>query len=53
MHHIDFIALNEEIECLGEELNRLTIEVEGQVARAYREELYLQKRQLMSIELRK
>jgi hypothetical protein len=41
MHCIDFVALNEEIERLGEELNRLIIEVEGQVACAYREELYL------------
>ncbi|KIV87981.1 hypothetical protein PV10_09166 [Exophiala mesophila] len=47
----DFIALNEEIESLGERIRRLPAGHDGQRERTRREELYWQKRQMVSEEL--
>ncbi|KAG9773168.1 hypothetical protein KCU88_g5872, partial [Aureobasidium melanogenum] len=47
----DFIALNEEIESLGERIRRLPVGHDGQRERTRREELYWQKRQMVSEEL--
>ncbi|KIW56900.1 hypothetical protein, variant [Exophiala xenobiotica] len=47
----DSIALNEEIESLGERMRRLPVEHDGQRERTRREELYWQKRQMVSEEL--
>jgi len=49
----DFVALNEQIKDLGEELKGLTVGDEIRTARSRRDELYLQRRQLMSDELNK
>ena len=49
----DFIAIEQEIEALKEKLKRMTIKDESQPDRARREELYWQKRQLVSEELNK
>lgn len=49
----DFVFINKEIETLGEKLRGITVEEEGQRARARREELYWRKRQLVSEELSK
>ncbi|KAJ4502326.1 hypothetical protein HRR76_005404 [Exophiala dermatitidis] len=47
----DFIVLNEEIESLGERIRRLPVEHDSQRERTRREELYWQKRQMVSEEL--
>ena len=49
----DFVALSEEIESLGEKIRQLTLSHDGQRVQARREELYWQKRQMVSEELSK
>jgi hypothetical protein len=50
-HRANFVALNKEIEALGQELAELVEKGDSQTVRARREELYRQKRQLVSEEL--
>ena len=49
----DFVALSNQIKDLGEELKGLTVKEQIKAARSRRDELYLQRRQLMSDELNK
>jgi hypothetical protein len=49
----DFVALSKEIKDLGEKLKDLNVKDEIKTARGRRDELYLQRRQLLSDELNK